>query len=351
MELILTQKIYDELAAKAKWQQTAIGLFKKENSLKMSHKEICEIALTQGVTLNKQDQAYYQRHTNAEWEKEWKIKCSKGHEKKWQNLSENEKQRLGKKYVQSLFDYRNSLNTAETKKLGKKISKAKIDSRDNMSEIELAQRYQRMSDGWNKKGDDARKNRCNKIKKSCWDNLTPEAKLNKCVKVSNHLGSKYKYTSEDGILFDSKWEEYLYRALVKWGVPFRYTNTDNTKNVLFLNHPLKQTWKPDFILPAHSLILEVKGAIWGKNKFWKRDLPAFIESKYAHDYSLFLVDFPLNPTHLSLDIVLKAAKICHLASNKQWNKHPVICSTTSMNIAWLHSDMQNNKPREFGGDL
>ena len=40
-----------------------------------------------------------------------------------------------------------------------------------------------------------------------------------------------------------------------------------------------------------------------------------------------------------------------LASNKQWNKHPVICSTTSINVAWLHSDMQNNKPREFGGDL
>jgi hypothetical protein len=351
MELILTQNIYDEFAIKAKWQQTAIGLIKKEFNLKLSHKDICEIALKNNIMLTKQDQTYYEKHSNVEWANEWKVKCSKGHEEKWASLTEKEKTRLGKKYVQSLFAYRNSLSKKETKLLGKKISKAKIESRNNMTDIELAERYKRMSEGWDKNGEDARNLRCSNIKKTCWDDLTPEQKSDKCIKVSKHLKGKYAYVSVDGISFDSTWEELLYRALVKWDIPFNYTNTSVDKNILYLNHSLKSTWKPDFILKKQKVILEVKGFIHARNKFWNKDLPAFIESKYAHEYSLYLVDFPINPMHLSLEDVLISAKLCHLASNKQWNKHLAICSTTSKDIAWLHSDMQNNKPREFGGDL
>lgn len=352
MNFKITQIEYDKFAAKAKWQQTPAGLIKKAFRLRLRHKEVCDLLIAQGITLTKQDEAYYIRHSNPQWVKEWKNKCSEGHVQEWANLSTDEREKRGKAYVQNLFNYRDSLSEEENVALGRKISQSKMASKAAMSKEELAARYKRMSDGWNKSGPEARELRRLRISESCWKKLTPEEKVEKCRKVSAHLKSKYHYVSDDGIHFDSRWEELLYRALVNWDIRFFFTHTSNDKNLLKLSHPLKATWKPDFILPDFDVILEVKGFHEAAYFFKERVLPAFKESKYAKKYSLYIINFPLNPTHLKFEDVIKDSICCHkLSSNKKWNKLAAICSMTSIKDAWLRSDMQKNKPCEFGGYL
>jgi len=310
--LDLTQNDYNAISNKTDWHTTTVSLIKKHYNLSsLKHTDICDMLVYLGIELDKRDAAYYIRHKNPIWVSNWKSKISQARKDEWSALSEDEYNSRGQKFVQNLLNYRKNISSSELIKLGQSISSSKIANRDSMTPEQLKTRYEKMSAGWLKNGIDKKQERIAKIKNSCWDSLTVEERLEKCFKTSKHLKSRYGYVNEKGVYFDSSWEELAYDALTKYGIDFRYTNTDKDKNILKLNHKLKATWKPDFILEEYNLILEVKGFPIAYKKFFERDLPAFKESKYSKLYSIYLIDFPINATHITFEILMKSAVLCH----------------------------------------
>lgn len=87
------------------------------------------------------------------------------------------------------------------------------------------------------------------------------------------------------VVFLSSWELSFYKLLTKLEVEFSFAN-ESTRNLLNLDIG---TWNADFIIGAS--IIDVKGHPKAYEKFYTRDLPAFLRSDYAKTFSLYLCEY------------------------------------------------------------
>jgi len=125
-----------------------------------------------------------------------------------------------------------------------------------------------------------------------WQELSdnPEAKAarNKAIiqGISRGLNAEV-----DGKLlhFDSTWELHTYKALISFGIPFKYVN-DTEISKLPASYKLAdgRSWYPDFEI-SEDLILEVKSPAW---KIWDRfvlKIPFILECPELANKTIFLL--------------------------------------------------------------
>ena len=106
------------------------------------------------------------------------------------------------------------------------------------------------------------------------------------------LSKKAKYPQEikvDGksIIVCSSWEAKVYRFLHKVS-PYPLLFADGQECAVTNQNLGKFTWNPDFIIG--DTIIEVKGQKQAKQKFFRKQLPAFKMSHWSKKYDLYLCD-------------------------------------------------------------
>lgn len=113
-------------------------------------------------------------------------------------------------------------------------------------------------------------------------------------------------TTVDGkeLWFDSSWELALYDKLVSWSESFDYTNEVDTS--IRLTCGLKKIWEPDFVLPQHGMILEVKGHPKAFEKWNTYDMPNIMMNDIGYD--VYLVPFSA-ATYGSFDELMADSKL------------------------------------------
>jgi len=123
-----------------------------------------------------------------------------------------------------------------------------------------------------------------------------------CAHISVHkIGDKE-------VFFQSSWEYPFYLTLLGLRVAFQFANEapGNVQDIDF------KFWNPDFVLEEKCDILEVKGHPEARKKFYEQDLPAFLQSKFAQKYNLYLCEYNVERySFSSYEELLKSLTLIH----------------------------------------